>query len=345
MVISAILESNSESMYIDLHAEQSFTGSFLIFNDDIDNNIIEGIYQTLLKEDTLKRTVDFFETIPKNKIIILDFKNIDDIQINKPDLFVSLKEKTDLLVFVNINKEIIEKVGVSFFNSPSNKINGNIYKQFFLTENKCDNIEIIDTNDLFENHFLIKLIECKEEQKQDKKKHHSSSVYLPVFLDLKKMMVNERPFFVYVIYKLAMKMKIKWVIDDIEDAEIKKPILFCQNLNSSFIASILSSFLKLDLLSMDHIGPINKVYSNLKNRIQEELNYIVISDLVCLGTEVKICKNVINYSGGKYIGNASIVRIETLNPEDDYSNYEFIFKITKENNSQIGYLIETALMQ
>ena len=140
-----------------------------------------------------------------------------------------------------------------------------------------------------------------------------------------------------------MKMREKWELND-ENTDKKKPVLFCQNLNSSFIASLLSSFLKLDILSMDHIGPINKVYSNLKNRIKNGSNYIVISDLVCLGTEVKICKNVINYSGGNYVGNASIVRIETLNPEDDYSDYEYIFKITKANNTSIGYKIETALM-
>lgn len=345
MVISAIFNKTTESVYINLHAEQSFTGSFLIFNDDIENNIIEGVYQSLLKEDTVKRINDFFDSEKKTKLLVLDFNYIDDIQLNKPDLFVSLKEKTELLTFININKEIIDKVGVSFFNSPSNITNGNIYEQFFLTEKECNEIQILGTDELFENVFLQKLIECKETQDSGKKKHHSSSVYLPVFLDLKKMMINERPFFIYVVYMLAMKMRIKWEIDDLDEQENNKPILFCQNLNSSYIASILSSFLKLDLLSMDHIGPINKVYSNLKNRIQEGLNYIVISDLVCLGTEVKICKNVINYSGGKYIGNASIVRVETLHPEDDYSNYEYIFKITKENNSEIGYVIETALMQ
>ena len=97
MIISAIHNENQE-VYINMHAEQSFTGSFLIFNDDIDNSIVEGIYQTLLKEDTVKRIVEFIIEIPKTKMIVLDFKNINDVQMNKPDLFVKLKDETDLLV-------------------------------------------------------------------------------------------------------------------------------------------------------------------------------------------------------------------------------------------------------
>ena len=103
----------------------------------------------------------------------------------------------------------------------------------------------------------------------------------------------------------------------------------------------MSSFLKWDILSIDHIGPVNKVYSNIGNKITSDSEYIVISDVVCLGTEVRICKNIINYSGGKYIGNGSIVRINTLDG-DQYKNTVSVFNISKDNNP-INYQIKTAL--
>ncbi len=342
MVISAIFEPKTESIYIDLHAEQSFTGTFLIFNDNREINITDGIYQDLLTDDTIKNINAFLNLIPKSKIIVLDFGKIEDVQMNKSDLFAELIDKTDLLLFKNVSKQIIEKIGLKIFNSTSNILVDNIYPNFFLSKDSKEEVEILDSDTLFQNELLSNIINCKVDKSNDRK-HHSSSVYLPVFIDLKKMIVNNKPFFTYIVYKLAMKMKEKWNLKDNPNMETKNPVLFCQNLNSSFIASLLSSFLKLDILSMDHIGPINKVYSNLKNRIQEGSDYIVISDFVCLGTEVKICKNVINYSGGNYVGNASIIRVETLKPEDDYTDYEFVFKITKENNSEIKYKIKTAL--
>ena len=60
MVISAIFEPKTESIYIDLHAEQSFTGTFLIFNDNREINITDGIYQDLLTDDTIKNINAFF---------------------------------------------------------------------------------------------------------------------------------------------------------------------------------------------------------------------------------------------------------------------------------------------
>lgn len=342
MIISVIFDPKTEGFYIDLHAEQSFTGTFLIFNEINEYNIVDGIFQNLLLDETVENVNYFFDHYQKNKMIVLDFKNINDVQMNKSDLFAELIDKTEILVFKNVSVEIIEKIGLKIFNSSSNRIIDGIYPTFFLSKDNKDEIEINNIDDLFKDELLRNIILCKNNNPNNKK-HHSSSVYLPVFIDLKNMIVNEKPFFTYIVYKLAMKMREKWSLEDNPNNETKNPVLFCQNLNSSFIASLLSSFLKLDILSMDHIGPINKVYSNLKNRIQEGSDYIVISDFVCLGTEVKICKNVINYSGGNYIGNASIIRVETLKPEDDYTDYEYVFKITKKNNTEIKYKIKTAL--
>jgi hypothetical protein len=82
----------------------------------------------------------------------------------------------------------------------------------------------------------------------------------------------------------------------------------------------------------------------LDNKIEESKKYLVVSDLVCLGTEVKVAKSLIEFLGGKYLGSISIIRIETINPIDKtYENTECVFEITKESNAEIGYGIKTAL--
>ena len=158
-------------------------------------------------------------------------------------------------------------------------------------------------------------------------------------IDIKCMISKDKEFFIYAIYQLAIKMNNHWS----SLREKDKPTLICQNLNSSYIASILSSFLKLDILILDNLGPINKLYSTLDNKIEENKKYIVVSDVICLGTEIKIAKNLITFLGGKYVGNASIIRIQTLNPIDKtFDDAECVFTITKENNP-FKYQIKTAL--
>ena len=129
-----------------------------------------------------------------------------------------------------------------------------------------------------------------------------------------------------------------WVIKKAE----KDIILFSQNMNSSFISSVLLNFLLLDVTLIDHVGPINKIYSSFDNRINKDKKYLVVSDMVCLGSEVRIAKNLIEFSGGEYIGNVSIIRVNSMKDEDKYSNVETIYLIEKENN-KIGYSIRTAL--
>jgi hypothetical protein len=135
----------------------------------------------------------------------------------------------------------------------------------------------------------------------------------------------------------SKKLNRSWVIE-----KGSKTTLLCQNLNSSFIASIISSFLLLDVITLDHIGPINKVYNEIDRKINHGEEYLVISDVVCLGTEVRIAKNIIEFSGGKYVGNICLIRILTMELEERHRDVESVFEITKTNNP-IHFKITTAL--
>ena len=62
--------------------------------------------------------------------------------------------------------------------------------------------------------------------------------------------------------------------------------------------------------------------------------------MVCMGTEVKIAKSIIEYFGGNYIGNISLVRVESIKP---YNNTEEVFRIDKFNHKEFNYNITTAI--
>jgi hypothetical protein len=112
---------------------------------------------------------------------------------------------------------------------------------------------------------------------------------------------------------------------------------------------LLSASVKFNfvLLVFDKIGPITKLYNKLENHNFDKRKYIIVSDLVCLGTEVKITKSLIEFSGGQYLGNVSLIKIETLAREDlQLDNIDrtiSIFSINRENNEDLKYFIYTNL--
>lgn len=126
----------------------------------------------------------------------------------------------------------------------------------------------------------------------------------------------------------------------------QKPILVCQSMNSAYIVSVLSILLKLDILILDKIGPIHTLYTRMDKSFSENRKYIVVSDLVCLGTEAKIVKNLILFMGGKYLGNVSLVKTETLEKAHIKRTdaTKAVFSINRENNRELNYSITTDLL-
>src|SRR5690606_8207217 len=110
---------------------------------------------------------------------------------------------------------------------------------------------------------------------EHQKPHTSSFVYLTSYVDIKKFMSHEKQLLLFSIYKLAMKIKNEWNVEIDND-----PILVCQSMNSSYIVSVLSSMLNLDILILDKIGPVNKLYNRLDKTISASRKYIVVSDMV-----------------------------------------------------------------
>lgn len=337
MIVSFI--KNVSYLYFSLHAEEVFTSNYLKDND-------EGVFVSSLQFETIERLFVFLKnsTFEEQEYIVLDFNNLYHIQANIISKIIEIRDLGYKLVLKNVKAEIFDSLSINVIVNEKNILNEkNGFDTFYYFTSDSEKIYSIDINEkkLFTEEFA-KILNEKNYIEEYKKKHSSSFVYLLSFIDLKKFISLERPFIYFALYKLALKIKYKW------NKELNNnPILVSQSLTSTFIVSILSKLLKLDILVFDKIGPITKLYNKLEKHNFDKRKYIIVSDLVCLGTEVKITKSLIEFSGGNYLGNVSLVKIETLTREDiQLDNIDrtiSIFSITKDNNKELNYYIYTNL--
>lgn len=334
MIVSLIETPNYS--YINLHAEEVISSNYL--NDDN-----QGIYISSLQFETINRLFNFLKKASDQfNNIVLDFNYIQNVQSNIIDKIIEIRDLGYKLILINISEKLIKPLALNTIENSKNILNAkgdyNIF--YFFSDKESDLYQIdIESGNVFYYEFKKRLIKYIDEYR---KPHASSFVYLHSFIDLKKFISFETPFIYYALYRLAIKIKENW------ESNLKdKPILVGQSLTSTFIVSVLSKLLKLDILVFDKIGPINKLYNKLEKHNYENKKYIVVSDLVCLGTEVKITKNLIEFSGGKYLGNVSLAKIETLTREDlDLDSIDrtiSVFSITDKNNVELNYYIYTNL--
>ena len=334
MVISKII--TEDYIYFSIHAEQIINTNYL------ENNPL-GIYEDKLSLSTIVKVKENLEAnIEETEIrnVVLDFNFILSCQPNLKSKFVELRSKGFVLVCINILTGIINELGFDAIQNTGNIKNEelDLFEKYYVFED-TSNLATTDINvsEIFQSKFKELL---KDHITKYSSPHTSSYVYISHYVDLKKFISYQREFFLFAIYKLAIKIRSEWYKDFADD-----PVLVCQSMNSSYIVSILSTLLKLDILVLDKIGPINKLYSRLDNVINENRKYIVVSDMVCLGTEVKIVKNLIQFIGGKYLGNVAIIKTQTLKPADIKRKDATIavFSIKRENNKELKFNISTNL--
>lgn len=339
MIISKIIREGY--VYFNLHAEQTISSTF--FDGDVGIEVSEVFSGALSRID---QEIASIENISA-KTIYLDFIRVDNAYKNLNAILISLSKKCNLIVLLNLKDNVYKQLEIDLVSGNEHNernTDDSGFKMFYF-EKKSIKVDYILEVILFQEEFrnFVK----KYAEKNIKKHHQSSSVYLPKYINIKKMISEEKQFFIFSLYQLALKIQKNW-LEPMIDQKQEFPTLICQNLNSSFISSILSSLLKLDVLILDHLGPVNTMYSSLNNKIEEDKKYIIISDVVCLGTEVKIAKNLITFLGGKVIGNVSMIKINTLKEEDILEEEKkmktiSVFNITKENNEGIDFEIKTAL--
>ncbi|MFH1119502.1 MAG: hypothetical protein V1775_06730 [Bacteroidota bacterium] len=378
MICSSL--ENPKYHHLELHAEQAFTNVELYsrysleFNNSLSHtpsatytevdkeekqieNIEVGVFGKKLTITTLNKLLKYLQNINiQSTYLVVSLNRLDYVQKNiypkLHDSIIQMTQKGKSVILTNISESVFEQLKLSSLAD----INKQLIKKdcyIFSTIPNFSVTEFDDLNDeLIEDLFEITLIKETglSSNALDQELNPSSSVYISKFVNAKNLLNNDT-FFSYCIYRLAIKMIHSngrdWLVLPDYDSADDKISLFFQTLNGAYIASTLSDLLQADTCFVDHIGPINKLYNTyFGERISFGKNYIVVADVVCLGTEVKIAKSLIQYNGGFYIGNVSIMRSKTLKDEDrKYTDVVTLFEINKANNEKykLNYKISADL--
>lgn len=343
MIYSLLADKNM--YFISIHAEcvlHTYSSEF--FDDDImsDARKIKGIYCKKINADILNSIYGYNY---EEKDICIDFARITEISENNLVGFISfLKKKfcsqNKIVYFLNLNRKIYDNMNIEDIFQELDK------SEEFVFGKIGNNKSIITYKDLMERKQ--KLFDEKLEKmiidatdKCTNSLHTSVPVYLSQYINLKKMVESNSRFLRLAIYYLALRMIEKGVVSS-NPLDNKNISLFFHTINGGYIATQLAELFQIELVYLDHLGPIESVHrKHFEKSIRDNRNYIIVSDVICLGGEIGRARTIIEYCGGKVLGEISLVDIKTIQSEQLTKRIS-LYTISNKCN-KIGYTIRTDL--
>lgn len=341
---------NKNYMYLCIHAEEALRIPSQTFRNDFSQNDSEynntrGIYTTTLSAITIDEIKN--EKIEQN--FIVDFKNIRDIGMNNlisfRDVINRLIASNKYVILINLCNELTRLFEDVLNNKqiPFDKIiqpeNG--YSICINTKKRklFQNYEEIQKgiDELHEDEIRRVVENCSDDN--ESRCHTSSPVYLDRYIDVKQMINSSNRIFHYFIYLLAQKMINKGIIAQSYEQNQNK-LLFFHNMNGSYIATLLCLLTRINMVYLDHLGPVTAVHrKNFQNSINDKYEYIIISDIVCMGSEIGRAQTIIEYNGGQYIGNVCVADVETV--VSDVDKRRISLTTIKASCNYVKYTIRT----
>lgn len=356
MLISYIHDGNCG--YVNMHAEQAYKGyqNRRFLDEKYLDDLSLGIYSNELTESILNELQNFVYDLKEDrkntiKQLILDFNNLEKIQHN---LEKQLNECKDIIISLGIELIIInsnmtisqafnDKNGFCNFLENRNCILGYTLNdintlKIELEKNKKNFTK--RTEELFDKNLRSMIKKCFIDGESSLE---SSPVITNKYINIKRC-IESISFFPYCVYKLALNMINNNMIS-INPEENKDISLFCHTLNGAYISGLLTKLLCIDLTFFDHIGPKNKIYNTfLENRLNKNRKYIVVTDVICLKSELRAVKTLLDYERANYKGAVSIVYCNTVYDSKDEYNICPLIEINKNNNINFNYIIKTDLL-
>lgn len=299
----------TEGIYILVQMEQAINNFYQRKNYD---NYIDKL--DYIEEVLRESTIDYIkDNIDQDSKYILDFTGIRTMD-SKAETKLKLLLNNKNITIINFDIKNL----LSEHQYQGNNESKNYIKQY--EQHSRDNV-------------IPKI--CIENEQENL----SSGILLSHYIDIKKIICDNEELF-KVCFILANKLKCECQEYDIW--EKNRPKLFFQTLNGSAIGSIVAQLLKLEMTHIDHLGPINKLYkNNFRNRIMDRNNYIVVSDVICLGNELQRAANLIEFCGGTYMGYISVVRVEQLNSDQiKHRIAQGVISIETKNDIKLEYDIK-----
>lgn len=334
----ANLETDN-TLYVFMHAEQVYTGSESYDSCSIiGETTIENIYLHICKIDIKSIIIDFDE-IKKEKNGVTWMGKI--IQ--------HCKEKDINLTLCRIEKGLLgalkleESLKIYYDADFRKKDNGNGTVNIVCSDSPIYNL----TNEIIYNLYEQKLIERMNEhgsryiieREANQQYSHSSNVNLPKYINIKAFIEEKELSFLglYLLYKKSKQLKL---FND----RYNQPLLFFSSMAGAYLASVFSKLASIDMVFLNHLGPKKKLYRELhKEQLLADKDYLIISDVVCLGAEIERAKTLIEYAGGKLKGILSIVLVDVVsnrpNKEKEINKISLL-NLTADKNP-FGYQIIT----
>lgn len=331
-----------DTLYVFMHAEQVYRGMETFGTcSNIGGNTIEDIYRHICNS-TVKSIVIDFDRIKteKNGVqpmehIIKHCKenniNLTVCRVNKGPSGKGLSEELKM-------NELLKKYYDTDFREKRIDIESYNY---ICSDSPINSITDKDIYSLYEE-MLIKRMEDSSSKyiddrsdKPEKQFSHSSNVNLPKYINLKAI-IEEKEISFLGLYLLYKRAKQSGLFKD----ENNPPLLFFSSMAGSYLASIISKLANVDMVFLNHLGPKQKLYRELhKEQLLADRDYLIISDVVCLGAEIERAKTLIEHAGGKLIGILSVVSVEVVSNRLD-KNIISLLTLTRDNNT-IKYQIIT----
>ncbi|MBQ8804691.1 MAG: hypothetical protein IJZ53_13770 [Tyzzerella sp.] len=346
MLYSILKDENR--YYLNMHAEcalHTYLNGF-IEDERIKNTSRQkqGIYCRKINADIFEHIYSYpYE----NKSICIDFKKIEEITENNLVAFVTFIKKQFCakgknVYLLNVQKNILEKMNwgdkFQILEETDCIVSGRIGRGKATPQ--YDQL-ICEAEEAFREEFGRVVSECTDELNNTNEQHTSVPVYLSKYIDIKKMAESNAGFFRLCIYYLALQMMDKNIIKQ-ECNQNKDISLFFHTMNGGYIAAQLAQLFNVDMVYLDHLGPLGSVHrKHFEKSIADDKNYIIVSDVICLGGEVGRARTIIEYCGGRVGGETCVVDIKTVqNREVD--NRASLYTVSKTNN-KIDYKIKTDL--
>ena len=332
-MLYAKLETD-DTLYVFLHAEQIYHNFGLCDND-------LGFSNHELAESTI---CDIYKYIEKNvtpENIIIDCAEIEEaynIAEGVEKIIKYCKEHGKNLSFCRMSETLYEKSrihGKGLAEQSNDDRTYNVFNSGCMKSNITDE-EIYS----FYQQTIAKKINSNYiiERAAENSYSHSSNVQLPKYINIKAFIEQKEISFLglYLLCKQAIQKELI--------GHGKHPLLFFSSMAGAYLASVFSKLACIDMAFLNHLGPKKKLYRELhKEQLLADRDYLIISDVVCLGAEIERAKTLIEHAGGKLKGILSVVYVEVVSERPKTENEiekVALLTLTKEYNP-VDYQIIT----
>lgn len=319
-----------ETLYVFLHAEQIYRDFSLCDRDS-------GYFNSEIMESTVYEIFNYIKGDTSHPNIIIDCAGIDEaynIADGIEKIIKYCKGHGKNLAFCRMSETLYGKSRILAEQSNDDRT----YNVFNTgcTKNDITDDEIYDIyQQIIANEIRTKYV-IEREGKDSYS--HSSNVQLPKYINIKAF-IEQKDISFLGLYLLCKKAIQKELV-----GYGKQPLLFFSSMAGSYLASVFSKLACIDMVFLNHLGPKKKLYRELhKEQLLADRDYLIISDVVCLGAEIERAKTLIEHTGGKLKGILSVVFVEVVSERPKTENEiekVSMLTLTKDYNP-IGYQIIT----